>query len=890
MKKKKPTLTLPLLFIPLLLTITHAINQGDKEALFHLKTFIQIPSNLDPNWCFNLEWETRDICARDNQCFTCDPDGYLYSLDLNHYFDTKGVLRVYNMTGDLSLFQWGDFQRLRILNLRGNRFYGDLGSLVNATWLERLDVSGNQFSGEIPALVSPLVLIDGRGNQFSEQVPDSIFQRNLEFVDLSYNTIRGSIPDRFNESKKLRQFKMEKTKITGTIPESLLHLKNLEELILSRNDGLEGTISQSIGNLTSLRFLDLQENKLRGPIPDNIYSLSNLQYMYLNNNRNPTSKQGGLTGTISPKISGLKNLKNMHIGFNSIEGVLPAEIFELENLKELFINNNQLSSGFYSDLRHWKKLERLNIGGNQFTGTIPKGIWNLENLKYFACSDSQFSGSIPDNITAYNLEEIILNTQDKKNIPKLSGTIPESFWKLEKLSHIVFSYQNFEGNISSSISGMKNLKHFDIQHCNFDGPFPPIFEGPSKVDMIVYVDHNKLRGEISQSIGKHYFTKLNFENNEIQGVVPTYFGREVYVGKDDQAILSNNMFSCIDFETKLYKRYGAKCDWSKLISVNQRYFCVQGDGYVNISGRYIPDLPESMHCYFKFKDNILKTKPSLITKDRTIIQCPIPSKQGVFGDAYIFIKLRDSDITNGETGWEIKDNQMITLYEAPVLHNASISSYSYFGSKGEPILTLKGKNFIDTGSQVCSFGSSVVPAIFVASDTIQCSVPQSTLGLVNLTFGNDLLYFSNALPFTFFEYCDSPSVMEDACGWPTHGYCDNSTIPHCICKTSGYDPVDCGRCRAEYWGSNCSNICETCESGVCSSGFDGDGECKNCNFLMAGPKCDTFFIIAIGPAWPLVVGAISVGVILVITLISNLISKLKKPKEDKLLSDIGDIE
>lgn len=56
------------------------------------------------------------------------------------------------------------------------------------------------------------------------------------------------------------------------------------------------------------------------------------------------SLQGkGLSGKLSPAISGLKHLKGLYLHYNSLYGEIPREIANLSLLTDLYLNMNSLS-------------------------------------------------------------------------------------------------------------------------------------------------------------------------------------------------------------------------------------------------------------------------------------------------------------------------------------------------------------------------------------------------------------------------------------------------------------------------------------------------------------------------------------------------------------------
>ncbi|KAG0529811.1 hypothetical protein BDA96_05G129400 [Sorghum bicolor] len=66
------------------------------------------------------------------------------------------------------------------------------------------------------------------------------------------------------------------------VSSSLKHKDRVTVLNLT-SQGLSGTITPSIGNLTFLRILDLSSNKLQGEIPVSVGQLPRLQHLNLSN-------------------------------------------------------------------------------------------------------------------------------------------------------------------------------------------------------------------------------------------------------------------------------------------------------------------------------------------------------------------------------------------------------------------------------------------------------------------------------------------------------------------------------------------------------------------------------------------------------------------------------
>ncbi|XP_058742846.1 receptor-like protein 50 isoform X2 [Vicia villosa] len=85
-------------------------------------------------------------------------------------------------------------------------------------------------------------------------------------IDLSRNQFEGEIPDVIGELHLLKGLNISHNRLTGHIPQSLGNLTNLESLDLSSNM-LNGMIPAELTNLISLEVLNLSNNHLVGEIP-----------------------------------------------------------------------------------------------------------------------------------------------------------------------------------------------------------------------------------------------------------------------------------------------------------------------------------------------------------------------------------------------------------------------------------------------------------------------------------------------------------------------------------------------------------------------------------------------------------------------------------------------
>ncbi|KAI3953322.1 hypothetical protein MKX01_042317 [Papaver californicum] len=89
---------------------------------------------------------------------------------------------------------------------------------------------------------------------------------SMIYLDVSYNSLSGNIPNRFGSMNYLQVLNLGHNRLTGSIPDSLGDLKQVGVLDLSHNY-LEGYVPGSLGSLSFLSDLDISNNNLRGPLP-----------------------------------------------------------------------------------------------------------------------------------------------------------------------------------------------------------------------------------------------------------------------------------------------------------------------------------------------------------------------------------------------------------------------------------------------------------------------------------------------------------------------------------------------------------------------------------------------------------------------------------------------
>ena len=160
--------------------------------------------------------------------------------------------------------------------------------------------------------------------------------------------------------------------LTGTIPDALANLVNLEGLYLQANE-LTGPVPAWLGDLTLLDHLLIHRNSLTGEIPDSLGNLVNLQGLWLNQNE--------LTGPVPAELGNLVNLKDLSLGWNALTGSIPDTLGNLVNLEKLSLNANRLSGEIPTSLANLVELRVLRADRNDLTGRLPAELGRLASLE-----------------------------------------------------------------------------------------------------------------------------------------------------------------------------------------------------------------------------------------------------------------------------------------------------------------------------------------------------------------------------------------------------------------------------------------------------------------------------------------------------------------------------
>ncbi|KAK2632683.1 hypothetical protein EUGRSUZ_L01229, partial [Eucalyptus grandis] len=310
------------------------------------------------------------------------------------------------------------------------------------------------------------------------------------------------------------------------------------------SQGLSGSISPHIGNLSFLRKLWLQNNSFSLEIPTEIGRLHQLQMLYLSNN--------SLTGEISKNISACLSLLFLHLEYNRLVGGIPAELGSLSNLQFVNFAANQLTGSIPSSIGNLSSLEAIYCYQNGLSGIIPQSLGRLNKLKVLTLGSNGLSGTIPPTI--FNLSSL---TEINVRANQIRGNLPEDIgFTLPNLQVLIIASNQFAGSIPLSISNATNLTHLELGGNELVGKVPSlanlhnVWKLPYHTNYLrdwrvrsLRLGQNLISGEIPREIGNLVSLQgLRMDDNLISGPIPSDLGKLSHLAK---LILSNNNLSGI---------------------------------------------------------------------------------------------------------------------------------------------------------------------------------------------------------------------------------------------------------------------------------------------------------------------------------------------------------
>ncbi|KAJ9167169.1 hypothetical protein P3X46_021839 [Hevea brasiliensis] len=355
--------------------------------------------------------------------------------------------------------------------------------------------------------------------------PDRVIALNL-----SSQGLVGSLSRHIGNLSFLRSINFENNSFHGQIPPELGRLRRLQYIDLS-NNSFQGNIPANLSHCSNLVFLDLIDNKLVGHIPAELGSLSKLEVLGLGKNK--------LSGNIPPSNGNLSSLWELYLEKNVLQGRIPEEISGLGKLKYLILSENNLIGEIPSALFNISSIEGFYVDSNQLNGNVPSDVGlTLPNLVYLVLEYNRFTGPIPISLSnASELQQIVFGSNN------FSGLIPKELGILPHLQYLTLFKNQLQDDLSfiSFLTNCSSLVSLELESNFLNGTVPKSIANLSKDLLLLSLSDNQLYDSIPLGIENLLNIRfIQLDGNYFTGPILVDFEKLAHLEWLD---LSYNMFT-----------------------------------------------------------------------------------------------------------------------------------------------------------------------------------------------------------------------------------------------------------------------------------------------------------------------------------------------------------
>ncbi|XP_060675861.1 receptor-like protein EIX2 [Ziziphus jujuba] len=478
-----------------------------------------------------------------------------------------------HLNGNLPL-SVGKLSKLEVLDVSSNSLDGTItqAHLLNCSLLKELDFSYNSFSLNFSSAWVPTFQLDTLrlsscrilGSAFPQWLQT---QKNLSYLDISNAGISDIIPEWFWDiSYKLRYLNLSYNQIKGTVPDLSSRFVGFPGIDLSHNK-FSGPLSAFPSNITTLNlsnnsfhgsvsflctmstvtlnYLDLSNNLLFGSLPDCWTALDKLVVLNMANNN--------LSGTIPNSIGLAQRINTLHLGNNSFVGELPYSLGECKRLEVIDVGENRLTGSIPAWVGETEYLRILVLRSNLFSGSIPPELCHLTSLQVLDLSHNKISGAIPqclNNITSmaeqHSPFDATIGYSYASTYIYYNADGSAGYYVSEYIDNVLLILKKM-GLVYSKNLGL--VKAMDLSSNNLTGYIP--VELTNLTGLIgLNLSGNWLTGTIPQEISKlKQLDSLDLSRNQLSGGIPSSLSHLTHLGTLD--LSDNNLSGRIPTGTQL---------------------------------------------------------------------------------------------------------------------------------------------------------------------------------------------------------------------------------------------------------------------------------------------------------------------------------------------------
>ncbi|CAL4894120.1 unnamed protein product [Urochloa decumbens] len=279
---------------------------------------------------------------------------------------------------------------------------------------------------------------------------------------LSSVNIQGTLSNSIGQLSQLMYLDVSfNIGLGGPMPASIGSLSQLSILILI-GCSFTGSIPQELGNLQQLTFLALNSNKFSGKIPASLGLLTKVYWLDLADNQ--------LTGSIpistatTPGLDLLTKTQHFHFNKNQLSGTLAGLFNSNMTLIHVLFDSNQFTGPIPAELGGVSTLQVLRLDRNGFAGAVPPNISNLVNLNELNLASNQLNGSLPDLSSMTQL-----NVVDLSNNSFAASVAPDWFTTLTSLTSVSIATGQLTGEVPKGLFTLPQLQQVVLSNNAFSG-------------------------------------------------------------------------------------------------------------------------------------------------------------------------------------------------------------------------------------------------------------------------------------------------------------------------------------------------------------------------------------------------------------------------------------
>ncbi|CAL9007013.1 unnamed protein product [Prunus brigantina] len=436
-----------------------------------------------------------------------------------------------SLEGVISETHFSKLSKLQHLDLSSNSLVLD----IHADWippfqLDFINLGSCKMGPDFPKWLQTqkkLSYLDISDAGISDILPSWFWSlcRNVEFMNLTSNQIRGTFANLTLEFSYFPELHLSSNKLEGPIPSVLSTASYLD---LSYNI-LSGSISFLCSSAASyLSFLDLSSNNVSGQVPNCLTHLENLVMLDLSYNalsgKIPTTigsvfgietlklRSNRFVGQLPSSLKNCTSLVVIDVGDNKLSGPIPEWLgVSLKNLVILMLSSNHFNGSLPSQLCHLTHIQILDFSMNNISRSIPKCLNNLTTLAQIGHSSQKITHSFGNSNSTYQYEDDATfiwkgRMQTYKNTVglvkridlssnRLTGEIPSEITHLVGLVSLNLSRNQLTGQITPKIGNLQLLDSLDLSRNHIDGRIPTSL---ARIDRLSFLDlsYNNLSGKI----------------------------------------------------------------------------------------------------------------------------------------------------------------------------------------------------------------------------------------------------------------------------------------------------------------------------------------------------------------------------------------------------------